>query len=94
MCTQIVKLHMKSIRSEVACNLILQYLGDENASEAERRAAELQRVITDFQRSEGDTGSSEVQGAGSSSVKGPYAMFFCTFACTGHKVVLQPLPAT
>ena len=65
-CTQIQRLHMKSIRSKVACNLMLQYLGDVNASLAGRRAAELQRVITDFQRFEGDTGSSEVQGAASS----------------------------
>lgn len=60
----------ESIRREVTCNFMPQYLGDENASEAGRRAAELQRVITDFQRSEGDTGSSEVQGAVSLSVKG------------------------
>ena len=40
----------------------LQYLSEDNASAAEQRQAALRQVARDFQRFEGDTGSSEVQG--------------------------------
>ncbi len=39
-----------------------QYLSEQNASAAEQRQAALRQVMLDFQRFEGDTGSSEVQG--------------------------------
>ena len=41
---------------------VSQYLAGENAAVAEQRQAALRQVIQDFQRFEGDTGSSEVQG--------------------------------
>lgn len=40
----------------------LQYLSEETASKAEQRAVALRQAMLDFQRFDGDTGSSEVQG--------------------------------
>lgn len=50
-------------KSNVAPANLLQYLAPENASLTEKREAELQRIMGVYQRFEGDTGSSEVQGA-------------------------------
>lgn len=41
----------------------MQYLAKHNTSTAEQRQAALRQVMRSFQRFEGDTGSSEVQGA-------------------------------
>ena len=43
-------------------DLVDQFLSEENMSAAERQRRALQRVGTEFQRAEGDTGSTEVQG--------------------------------
>ena len=40
----------------------LQYLSEKTASKAEQRAVALRQAMLDFQRFDGDTGSSEVQG--------------------------------
>ena len=39
-----------------------QFLSEDNMSAAERQKRALQRVGAEFQRAEGDTGSTEVQG--------------------------------
>ena len=44
-------------------DLVDMFLAEENMSAAERQKRALQRVGAEFQRAEGDTGSTEVQGA-------------------------------
>jgi hypothetical protein len=44
-------------------DLVDRFLAEENMSAAERQKRALQRVGAEFQRAEGDTGSTEVQGA-------------------------------
>lgn len=74
-------MHTSMNLSNVAPARLSQYLAPENASLTEKREAELQRIMREYQRFEGDTGSSEVQGACQpySDISGKHQATGCSF---------------